>query len=128
MSDAFWIALFGAGCYVVTLGIRRIVEAALPHLKEKPYKTTFSRWWNEVILYLTPICIGALAAPLLRGTPVIVEGMEKTLVCIIYGMVVGSLSSMIYKVMKMLILKKAGVVIPDLDSSTLGTEEKKEET
>ena len=116
MSDAVWIALFGAGCYVVTLGIRRIVEAALPHLQGKPYKTTFSRWWNEVILYLTPICIGALAAPLLRGTPMIVEGMEKTLVCIIYGLVVGSLSSMIYKVMKMLILKKAGVVIPELEA------------
>jgi hypothetical protein len=126
MSDAFWIALFGAGCYVVTLSIRRIVEAALPHLKEKPYKTTFSRWWNEVILYLIPITLGAMAAVLLRGTSLVPVELVGVRPCLVYGAVLGSMCSMIYKIMKMLILKKAGVVIPELEAMPPTQPEEKE--
>ena len=36
-------------------------------------------------------------------------GVESLKAAVVYGMVVGSMSSMLYKVLKMAILKKAGV-------------------
>lgn len=109
LGEIVWLALFGAGCYVITLGIRKIVETAQPHLKEKPYKTTFSRWWNQVFLYLIPITIGGCVGAALKGTSVLPSGIESYQVAVVYGMVIGSLSSMLYKILKMLILKKAGL-------------------
>ena len=45
------IAIYATACYVLTFITRRIVETAKPDLKKVPYTSTFSRWWNGVILY-----------------------------------------------------------------------------
>ena len=109
LVELFWITVFGAGCYVLTLVIRRIVETAKPTLRIKPYAFTFSRWWNQVILYVLPILLGSLGAIGLRGTTVMPEGVESFKAAVVYGMVLGSMSSMLYKILRMLIMKKAGV-------------------
>jgi len=109
IGEPMWIALFGAACYLLTLVVRRIVETAQPHLKEKPYKTSFSRWWNQVILYLIPLIFGAVLALLLKGTSLIPAWVDSYRTASVYGVVLGSMSSMMYKVLKMLFLRKAGV-------------------
>jgi len=109
LSDIIWLVLFGAACYVVTLLIRKVVETAQPHLKKKPYVTVFSSWWNQVILYAIPITTGAILACSLKGTSVVPSEVDSFPGALMYGVVLGSLSSILYKVLKMLIIKKGGV-------------------
>lgn len=108
--------ILACAVYIITFLIRRITETAIPSIKKQAdandpklsYKTAFSRWWNEVILYVLPIIVGCLfglvKAPFMFGDDVkTVSGR------IIVGGVIGWLSSFLYKVVKKLLVSKTGI-------------------
>lgn len=109
-----------------TFFARRIVETAMPNLKKQSdandpkqtYKTTFSRWWNEVILYAIPPGLGALSGlmeiALIHGEGDASIGSMSSRV--IYGLVVGWFSSFLYKLLKKMAKKATGVDLPSASS------------
>lgn len=117
---------------IATFFIRRVVETAVPSVKKMAdendphptYKTGFARWWNKVILYLIPVlvgaCIGMFDIPYLFS----IEGLDGMSSRVFFGGVVGWMSSVVYKGVRMAIQKKTGVdiqpshsVIPGGDST-----------
>jgi hypothetical protein len=109
--------VFGLLCWVLTFLTRRIVETAMPTLKkaadanhpEATYKTTFSRWWNEVILYVLPVAWGSVAATAATFYP-FPEGISSFSSRLIFGVVVGFFSGFIYKILKKIVLKRFDIV------------------
>ena len=93
---------------LITFGIRRIVQTVVPSVMKRvdanedgvTYATTFSRYWNEVILYLLPPTVGALIGvieiPFIHGDtgPATLGGR------IMSGIFVGGMSAMGYKLAK----------------------------
>ena len=109
--------IFGLMCWILTFLTRKIVETALPHLKKSAdanqagvtYKTTFARWWNEVILYVVPVAWGAGAAAAATMYP-FPQGLTSLSARLFFGIVVGFFSGFIYKIVKKVVLKKFDIV------------------
>ena len=110
---------------VLTFFIRRIVETIWPKLKkqadandkEPTYLTSFSRWWNTVILYAIPVVLGACTAFVSSD---FIHGDIKDLGGrLLFQGGVGWFASFMYKVLRKLILKKTGV---DIQPGPVGPE------
>jgi hypothetical protein len=119
------LCVFGTACYVLTLLTRRIVETASPDLKKQAdandsklsYKTTFSRWWNEVILYSISPVYGMLLALLLRKTILFPEEFQgSTTLVVMSGLTCGFLCSWFYKAIKRAFSSATHVPLNELDS------------
>lgn len=117
----FGTIILGCAVFIATLLVRRFVETALPSVKKQAdandpkasYKTTFSRWWNEVILYALPIVIGCIFG-LINASFMFSADMTSLSGRCIFGGVVGHLSGFVYKLVKKAIIKKVGVSEADL--------------
>lgn len=104
--------------WIISFFVRRIVELAIPTLKKqadanepgKTYLTKGAEWWNEVILYAVPVVLGiALAVGIPWVSPELVTvGMR-----VMWGFVVGWMSSFIYKVLRKILKERVGVDIGD---------------
>ena len=109
--------IYGVVIIVLTFFIRRLVETASPSVKKQAdendpklsYGSTFSRYWNQVILYILPPAVGALIGifnvEYLHGA----DGPAGLAGRVFNGIFVGGCSAMAYK-----LLKKRGV---DLDQA-----------
>lgn len=112
--------IFGLACWILTFFTRKIVETAVPTLKKVSdangegvtYKTTFARWWNEVILYALPVAWGSLSATLATMYP-FPAGLTSFSARLFFGIVVGFFSGFIYKILKKMVLKKFDIVGDD---------------
>lgn len=110
----FQVCIIGVCCYFLALITRRIFEAGFVCLKAtgdpaKPYKTTMSRWWNEVILYTLPVIYGNVVCLLLYKTTFFPDGYQSWQAAMVLGTATGFMSGFLYKVAKRLILRDAGV-------------------
>ena len=114
-SGTFVLAL---AIVVATFFTRKIVELTIPHWKKAKdaneegvtYKTNWSRWWNEVILYAVPVLFGMAIASF--HSEFMNGGANENLgTRLAWGGGVGWFSSFFYKIMKKLVLKKTGVSI-----------------
>lgn len=93
---------------LITFGIRRLVQTAVPSVKKRveanaegiTYATTFSRYWNEVILYILPPLVGAIIGvfdiPYIHGA----SGPDTLGGRVMAGIFVGGMSAMGYKLAK----------------------------
>lgn len=93
---------------IITFGIRRLVQTAVPSVKKRAavneegvtYTTTFSRYYNELILYILPPAVGALIGvfdiPYLHGD----SGPATLLGRVMSGIFVGGMAAMAYKLCK----------------------------
>ena len=105
--------IFGLACWILTFFTRRVVETAVPSLKKGTdanqagvtYKTTFARWWHEVILYAVPVVWGGLSASLATMYP-FPAGLTSFSARLLFGIVIGFFSGFIYKIFKKVVLKK----------------------
>ena len=108
------VVVVGLSSWAGTFLIRKIVETAVPSAKKqadanhpnKSYLTTFARWWNEVILYATPVVIGMVAS---LCYPQDIKTSGK----LVLGALVGFFSSFVYKIVKKVISKKFDVDLGD---------------
>lgn len=98
--------------FVVTFLLRRVVETVWPDLKAKDdgsYGSKVSLWWNSVILYVIPVLFGCLAA---FSKSQWIHGEAETMGArIMWGGGIGWFSSLLYKILRKLIIKHAGVDI-----------------
>lgn len=112
--------VFALACWILTFITRRVVETAVPSAKkvadanhpEVTYKTTFARWWNEVILYVIPVAWGGASASVATMYP-FPEGIESLSGRLFFGVVVGFFSGFLYKLLKKALLKKFDIVSED---------------
>lgn len=123
-----FVLIPGLGAFVLTMLIRRVVETRWPLLKkqadenvmELTYLTESARWWNEVVLYLLPVVL-AMLLMLVLPAEVLPEKLEHTAPKLLGGLVSGFFSTIIYKIVKRLIVQRAGVSPEEID---LGEDEK----
>jgi hypothetical protein len=109
--------IFGLACWILTLFTRKIVETAVPSLKKgadankegATYKSTFARWWNEVILYALPVMWGSFSASVATMYP-FPEGLTSFSARLLFGIVVGFFSGFLFKIFKKVVLKKFDIV------------------
>ena len=110
----------GALVFIATFLVRRICETGVPTLKmqahendpQASYATTMSMWWNKVILYVIPPALGGLAG--IAQIPYVFPDDKFTTMGgrIVFGIVVGWFSSLLYKVIRMAVAKKTGIQLP----------------
>lgn len=117
-NPVFLLAVYATACYVLTFITRRIVETAKPDLKEEPYTSTFSRWWNDVILYTIAPVYGVVLALLLRKTDYFPEEVKGDwVVAVMFGLVCGFTCSWFFKIFKRMLAKAAKVEEKELDDT-----------
>lgn len=75
------------------------------------YHGNFGRWWNEVILYAIPVFYGFLIALIGGSSDWLFPGLDTLSVKVMVGCGVGWFSSLFYKIIRKLVLKKTGVDI-----------------
>lgn len=108
--------VLGIAIFILVFFIKRVVEGALPRLKKQhdenspkvTYLTTGARWWNEVILYLLPVLLGALAGAFLKSD-FFFDAIGDKGGRIGFGGGVGWFSGFLYKLLKKLIWQKFGL-------------------
>src|SRR5688572_22427091 len=108
--------IFSFICWVGTFFVRRIVENIWPHLKKQAdenspsttYLTPMSRWWNQVILYLVPVALGAFAAAVATAYP-FPAGIQSLSARLFFGTVIGFFSGYLYKVVRQIVARVTGV-------------------
>lgn len=107
---------FALGCWILTAGVRRVLETAVPKLKDKGpvYESKLAEWWREVVLFILPAAIGVAGAIPLRGvevggTRIIPIMFSSWQGAILYGLVIGFFCSLIYKAFKKMFFNKLGV-------------------
>ena len=114
--------VLGVALFVAVFLVRRVVETAVPTLKKQAdpnsprltYLTTFSRWWNEVILYVLPVVLGAGCG--LIKSDFFFAGIGDKGGRLIFGAMVGWFSSFLYKLLRKVVKQKMGVdLVPDMD-------------
>jgi hypothetical protein len=105
--------VFACACWIGTFFVRRVAETKWPSLKpvknpgSEGYLTGFALWWNKLILYLLPVGVGAsLSAVLPDFMP---PGIVTTAGGVTYGVVIGFLSGLAFKIFRRLALRTAGL-------------------
>jgi mannose/fructose/N-acetylgalactosamine-specific phosphotransferase system component IIC len=113
-------AVLALSVVIVTFFLRRIVETALPSVKKQAdendpsitYLTLFSRWWNQVFLYAIPVVVGSALG--FANVPYLfsIEELTTTGSRVLFGGVIGWLSTYLYKVLRMALKSRTGVDLP----------------
>jgi hypothetical protein len=116
--------LFGLAVAGVVYVVRILVEYFIQLAKRDP-KT--SKFWSELVLPILPVVLGAVAAVKLKSFPY-PDGLVTRGDRIIFGLVAGLLSTLLYRIVKGLISAKIGgtpqtisVIIENKDNSTVTT-------
>ncbi len=93
--------LLSLGIYAVVFVVRKVVEFIL-----KGYKLSNARWWRELALPVMPVLLGVCVG-LFAETYPYPEGIKDVLSRVLYGAVCGLVSSLSYRVLKKVLVKKA---------------------
>jgi phosphoglycerol transferase MdoB-like AlkP superfamily enzyme len=115
--------LFGLAVAGIVYVVRILVEYFIQLAKKDP-KT--SKFWSELVLPILPVVLGAVAAVKFKSFPY-PDGLVTRGDRIIFGLVAGLLSTLLYRVVKGLLNVKEGsqqtinVVIENKDNSTVTT-------
>jgi len=116
---------------ILTFFVRRTLETSFPSLRKqcdenhpKPsYLSGWARWWNQVLLYLIPVLLGVGMALWNIKYLFAIEGLEDLDARLVFGGVIGWLSSFIYKIVRMLVKQRVGVDIQPTPSTFPGVDE-----
>jgi len=103
-----WTLIFCLFVALLVVGLRKVIERVWKGARE-------NWWWNEIVLYMLPMVVGAVAASIFikYPFPALVTAHSTRFV---YGIVCGGFSGFVYKMAKSVLKKKAeeaGVKIPD---------------
>jgi hypothetical protein len=120
--------VLGVAIFIFTFLARRIVESAQPKWKKQAdandpkttYLTAWSRWWNEVILYVMPVAFG-LASGFIKSD-FFFAGIGDKGGRLIFGAMVGWFSSFLYKCLRKVVKQRLGVdIVPDTGTGDVDT-------
>ncbi|MBP9743696.1 MAG: hypothetical protein KBD37_10110 [Burkholderiales bacterium] len=107
--------LFCLGIAAITFVIRKIVEFAILDNPKMPGNKT-SRLWNELLLPIGPVFTGAIISFFAKQYPY-PNGIVSASGRILFGLVAGLLSGLIYRVIRGTLKSKIQVVSSDASSS-----------
>jgi undecaprenyl pyrophosphate phosphatase UppP len=118
------LGVFAAAVYFFSFILRRVVENIFPCLVHKAadgedYKSAISRWWNTVILYAIPPAWGVAIAFFIRNTALFPDSFREWQTAIVFGIAFGSMSGLLYKLLKRVLAAKAGVKVKDEDDAVV---------
>lgn len=110
---------FALAIAAMTFVVKKVVEFAIdsPNIPTGN-ATKESRFWREVVLPISPVLIGAVAGFFADMYP-FPEGIESTSARIMFGMVAGLLSGLLFRVIKGALASKLASVVggtPEADS------------
>jgi len=108
--------VLGIAVFIATFFTRRVVELLVPSSRQAAtdleaapmYATTWSRWWNGVVLYAVPVAYGMLAG-LSHNEYLFGPMHEAGVVCVMFGGGVGWFSSFLYKLVRKAAVKRLGL-------------------
>lgn len=105
-SLVFFVFAFGINIVVIALrtGFEAIFKK-LKFIKSVKLKNTFYDLWNELILPIAPIVIGALLAYFIKDYPYPAEFAVSSSGRIFFGLIAGFFSSSVYKFAKFYVKK-----------------------
>src|SRR5665213_1279610 len=95
--------LFSLGIAAIMFVFRTIVEYTFPKVKVK-------KFWNELLLPILPIIFGGISSILLKLYP-FTTGLTSVGDHLIFGIVAGLISGLVYKVTKGMLLNKLLTVV-----------------
>lgn len=110
---SYQMIIFGLAVVAVVFVIRKIVEYIMETFFPKGLTSHF---YNDVILPIMPILLGVIAGIFFRKFPY-PDGLTTFGDRIIFGMVAGLLSSLIYRVVKSLLFQKIQVFTSSISNS-----------
>lgn len=102
--------LFCLAIAAITFVVRKIAEYALDNPKIPTGKMTkTSRLWKELILPILPVLMGPFAGFLAKQYPY-PEGLQTVSGRLIFGLVAGLLSGLVYRVINSFLTSKLSIV------------------
>lgn len=103
------------GIFIVTFFIRRFIESIWPRLKKQhdenspkiTYLSNTARWWNDVILPVTPVALGAISA--IWQSTFFFDGIGDKGGRYAFGGAVGWFAATLYKGLRRAVKQKLGL-------------------
>lgn len=102
--------LFSLAVAAVMYVIRIVVEFILVEIKIDPKKP---QWWNDLVMPILPVIIGCFAAVNFTSFPY-PDGLTTKGDRIVFGLVAGLLSTLLYRVFKALLYQKIQSLVQSL--------------
>jgi len=100
--------IFSLGIVAVTSVLRTVVEYLLANVKVMAKE---SKLWNDLILPIMPVVLGSVSAILIKGYPY-PEGISATGGRLVFGLVAGLLSTLLYRIVKAFFNQKLAASLP----------------
>ncbi len=105
--------LFCLGLAAVTFVLRKGIEFFVLENPKMPVTRT-SKFWNDFVLPVFPVVFGSLVGWLAKQYPY-PETLTSTSSHVVFGLVAGLFSGLIYRVAKSFLNAKFGVTVEDSD-------------
>jgi hypothetical protein len=117
-------AFFTIGIFVVSLLVRRLLEAILPTLRKDTPLTKAQLVWENFFLPSIPVFTGVALALIIRSFPYpkLLESIGSK---ILFGAVCGFFSSWSYRIVRSLVGKKYSIELPDTHDMAPDTKKEK---
>lgn len=106
--------LFSLAVAAVMYVFRIVVEYVMVSLKIDPKKP---QWWNDLVLPILPVFIGVFGADFITSFPY-PNGLTTKGDRIVFGLVAGLLSTLVYRVFKALLYQKIQGLVQSLPGAT----------
>ena len=110
---SFQFVLFCLGVAAVTFVLRKGIEFFVLDNPKMP-GTRASKFWNDFVLPVFPVVFGCLVGVFAKQYPY-PENLTSTSGHVVFGLVAGLFSGLIYRVVKAFLASKLGVTIDDAD-------------
>jgi hypothetical protein len=94
--------LFSLAVATVMYVLRIVVEYIMTSMNIDPKKP---KWWNDLALPILPVFVGTITAVYLKSFPY-PDGLVTTGSRVVFGLVAGLLSTLVYRVFKAILYQK----------------------
>ena len=114
--------VFGLAVAALIFVIRQSVEYTISNWLKPSKKSKILKVWHDLILPILPVILGAISGFLFKTYPY-PQGLSTTGGRVIFGLVAGLMSGLLYRVIKSLLFQKV-TVEPDNEKEKQETSEK----
>lgn len=114
--------VFGLAIAALIFVIRQFIEYAISNWIKLSKKSKLLKLWNNLFLPILPVLLGALSGFLVKTYPY-PNGLSTTGGRVVFGLVAGLMSGLLYRVIKSLLFQKV-TVEPDSEKPKVEDSEK----
>jgi hypothetical protein len=114
---------FALAIAAMTFVIRKVVEFTIDHPGiPTGSMTKEDRFWKELVLPISPVLLGGVVGFLAQMYP-FPEGIVSASARVVFGMVAGLLSGLLYRIVKGTLVSKFDVIVPEVPADTKSNSE-----